>query len=73
MMTAFSTIFGLLPLAFATGPGAASRVSIGLSVMGGMFVSTFLTLYVVPVFYVLAIKAQSRWLPERQEEVPEEI
>ncbi|WP_199246611.1 efflux RND transporter permease subunit [[Phormidium] sp. ETS-05] len=73
MMTAFSTIFGLLPLAFATGAGAASRVSIGLSVMGGMFVSTFLSLYVVPVFYVLAIKAQSRWLPAREEELPEEI
>ena len=54
LMTAFSTIFGVMPLAFASGPGAASRVSIGMSVMGGMLVSTVLSLYVVPVFYVMA-------------------
>ena len=50
LMTAFSTIFGLMPLALATGAGAASRVSIGVSVVGGMFLSTILSLYVVPVF-----------------------
>lgn len=60
LMTAFSTIFGLLPLALATGAGAASRVSIGMAVVGGMFVSTFLSLYVVPVFYTIAMKAQYR-------------
>ena len=56
LMTGFSTIFGVMPLAFASGPGAASRVSIGMSVMGGMLVSTVLTLYVVPVFYVVMAK-----------------
>jgi hydrophobe/amphiphile efflux-1 (HAE1) family protein len=66
LMTAFSTIFGLLPLAFATGAGAASRVSIGMSVVGGMFVSTFLSLYVVPVFYVIATKVQNRVLGQSQ-------
>ena len=45
-----------MPLAFASGPGAASRVSIGMSVMGGMLMSTVLTLYVVPVFYVVMAK-----------------
>ncbi|MBP0002443.1 MAG: efflux RND transporter permease subunit [Cyanobacteria bacterium SBC] len=60
LMTGFSTIFGLLPLALATGAGAASRVSIGMSVVGGMLVSTLLSLYVVPVFYVLANVAQKR-------------
>ncbi len=60
LMTAFSTIFGLLPLAFASGAGAASRVSIGMSVVGGMLVSTLLSLYVVPVFYVIANTAQKR-------------
>ena len=57
LMTGFSTIFGVMPLAFASGPGAASRVSIGMSVMGGMLVSTVLTLYVVPVFYVVMGKS----------------
>ena len=61
MMTAFSTIFGLLPLALATGAGAASRISIGMAVIGGMFVSTFGSLYVVPVFYILASTVQRRF------------
>ncbi len=60
MMTALSTILGVMPLAFATGAGAASRVAIGMAVMGGMFVSTFLSLYIIPVFYVIATSIQSR-------------
>lgn len=60
LMTAFSTIFGMLPLAFASGAGAASRVSLGMAVVGGMFISTLLSLYVIPVFYVIAMKAQYR-------------
>ena len=60
LMTAFSTIFGVLPLAFATGAGAGSRISIGMTVLGGMLVSTVLSLYVVPVFYAIAKLFQSR-------------
>ncbi len=60
MMTALSTILGVMPLAFATGAGAASRVAIGMSVLGGMFVSTLLSLYIIPVFYVIATSLQSR-------------
>lgn len=60
LMTAFSTIFGLVPLAIATGAGAASRVSLGMTVLGGMLISTVLSLYVVPVFYVIATSAQVR-------------
>ncbi|MCC5899247.1 MAG: efflux RND transporter permease subunit [Phormidium sp. BM_Day4_Bin.17] len=60
LMTAFSTIFGLMPLAFASGAGAASRVSIGMSVVGGMFVATILSLYVVPVFYLIINGVQTR-------------
>jgi hydrophobe/amphiphile efflux-1 (HAE1) family protein len=66
LMTAFSTIFGLLPLAFASGAGAASRISLGMAVVGGMLVSTLLTLYVVPVFYVISEKAVSRLLRRRR-------
>ncbi len=69
LMTAFSTIFGLLPLAFASGAGAASRVSLGIAVLGGMLVSTVLSLYVVPVFYVIAANAQARLMKRSTRQV----
>jgi len=53
LMTAFSFIFGVMPLVFAGGAGAQSRHSLGTAVFGGMIVSTFLSLIVVPVFYVI--------------------
>lgn len=71
LMTAFSTIFGVMPLAFASGAGAASRVSIGMSVMGGMLVSTILSLYVVPVFYVMAKGLQLSLFPKSAEDLVE--
>jgi multidrug efflux pump len=40
-----------LPLAFASAEGANSRVAMGVSVIGGMIVSTFLTLFIVPAVY----------------------
>lgn len=64
LMTAFSTIFGLLPLVVATGAGAIARISIGVAVVGGMLISTLLSLYVVPVFYVLATSIQT-WVVSR--------
>jgi multidrug efflux pump len=51
LMTSASTILGILPLAMATGEGAKSRVAMGISVAGGMFVATFMTLFVVPAIY----------------------
>lgn len=51
LMTSFSTILGLLPLMFASGEGARGRVAMGTAVVGGMVVSTLLTLYVVPMIY----------------------
>ncbi|WP_052055556.1 efflux RND transporter permease subunit [Myxosarcina sp. GI1] len=53
LMTAFSTIVGLFPLAIASGAGAASRQSLGTVVIGGMIVATFLSLLVVPVLYIV--------------------
>ncbi len=52
LMTSFSTILGLLPLAFASGEGANGRIAMGVAVIGGMLVSTFLTLFVVPAMYM---------------------
>lgn len=51
LMTSVSTILGLLPLVFASAEGANQRIAMGTAVVGGMLVSTFLTLYVVPAMY----------------------
>ncbi len=51
LMTSVSTILGLLPLAFATGEGANGRIAMGISVVGGMLISTLLTMFIVPAVY----------------------
>ena len=51
LMTSVSTILGLVPLAFATGEGANGRIAMGISVVGGMLVSTLLTMFIVPAVY----------------------
>jgi multidrug efflux pump len=53
LMTAFSTIAGILPIAIGFGAGAESRRPMGVAVVGGMLTSTFLTLFVIPVVYTL--------------------
>ncbi|MFZ9936945.1 MAG: efflux RND transporter permease subunit [Luteolibacter sp.] len=53
LMTSISTIGGTLPLAMATGAGSETRNPLGLVVVGGLGIATFLTLFVVPVFYLL--------------------
>ena len=51
LMTSTSTILGLIPLAFASGEGCNQRIAMGIAVVGGMLVSTVLTMYVVPAIY----------------------
>ncbi len=53
LMTAVSTLFGIVPVAIGLGAGAESRRPLGVAVMGGMIASTLLTLVVVPVVYTL--------------------
>jgi multidrug efflux pump len=51
LMTSMATILGIMPLALGLGEGAQSRVAMGIAVVGGLFISMFLTLFVVPAIY----------------------
>jgi multidrug efflux pump len=51
LMTSLATILGIAPLALGFGEGSQSRVAMGIAVVGGLFISTFLTLFVVPAIY----------------------
>lgn len=53
VMTSLATIFGALPIALAIGAGASSRVSLGIVVVGGLLFALILTLFVIPVMYIL--------------------
>ncbi len=52
LMTSFATILGLLPLIFASAEGSNGRIAMGVAVVGGMLVSTMLTIFVVPAMYM---------------------
>jgi multidrug efflux pump len=51
LMTSLATVLGIAPLALGFGEGAQSRVAMGTAVIGGLLISTFLTLFVVPAIY----------------------
>jgi HAE1 family hydrophobic/amphiphilic exporter-1 len=53
LMTTLATLFGLLPLALGLGSGAELQKPLALAVIGGLLLSTFITLLVLPVFYSL--------------------
>ena len=53
LMTSFAFIFGVMPLAIATGAGAHSRMEIGTAVIGGMLTATILAVFYIPLFFVL--------------------
>ncbi|RPG94164.1 MAG: efflux RND transporter permease subunit [Candidatus Pelagibacter sp. TMED263] len=60
LMTSLSTIIGVLPLILGSGPGAASRLTVGITIFGGMLFSTFFTLYVIPTIYSIIGKNTQR-------------
>jgi multidrug efflux pump subunit AcrB len=72
LMTSFAFIFGVLPLVLATGAGAASRHSLGTTVFGGMLLATFLSLAVVPVFFVVVERLRERFVRAVPAEPPRE-
>ncbi len=73
LMTAFSTLLGIFPLAIATGAGAGSRQSLGTAVFGGMLIATFLSLFVVPILYIVIKTTTERFIkPNRHQEFPTE-
>jgi hydrophobe/amphiphile efflux-1 (HAE1) family protein len=64
LMTTLATILGIVPIALALGAGAESRVSMGIGVIGGLFVGGFLTLYVIPAVYVMVSSKQKATVTE---------
>ena len=60
LMTSLSTIVGVLPLILGSGPGEASRLTIGVVIFSGMIFSTFFTLYVIPSIYLMISKNTQR-------------
>ena len=59
LMTSMATILGAMPIALALGGGAGSRVSMGVVVIGGLFFSLVLTLFVIPAMYTFISKGKS--------------
>ena len=75
LMTAFSTVIGAVPLAWASGAGAGSRISIGTAIIGGMMSSTLLSIFLVPVLFLVIEKIFHPEIPmgsvdDEEEETP---
>ena len=58
LMTATTSMFGLMPLVFASGPGAEIQKPLAIVVIGGLLTSTITTLYLLPILYF--------WLEKRK-------
>lgn len=65
LMTALSFILGVLPLVFATGAGAGSRVSLGITVLAGMIAATVFGTLLVPYFYMLIQRMREKFKGEQ--------
>src|SRR3546814_2298367 len=65
-MTSLAFIGGMIPLFIASGVGAASRIAVGLGVVGGMLAATVLGIFFIPLFY-LSIR---RWLSQQRPAAP---
>ncbi|MGE0269505.1 MAG: efflux RND transporter permease subunit [Candidatus Omnitrophota bacterium] len=70
LMTAFSTIAGILPIAIGFGAGAESRRPLGVAAVGGITLGTFLTFFVIPAVYVLINRNRTKTI-ESAKSLPE--
>lgn len=61
LMTTFAMVIGNIPLALATGAGAAARRQIGCAIVGGMSIGTLFTLFVIPIIYLLFSQYLLSW------------
>jgi multidrug efflux pump len=72
LMTSLAFMFGVFPLAVATGAGAQSRIAIGTAVIGGMLAATALAIFFVPMFFVLVRRVfRHQAAQERPDQGPE--
>jgi multidrug efflux pump len=63
LMTSVATVFGALPIALGLGAGAGSRRPLGYVIIGGLIVSTLITLYLVPAVFVVFERLRGRRAP----------
>ncbi len=73
LMTSLAFIFGLMPLAFASGVGAVGNRSIGMGAVGGMLIGTIFGVFVIPVLFVIFQSLQERISGKPKPETTEEI
>jgi len=72
MMTTMAALFGTLPIALGIGAGGDARQPMGVAVVGGLFLSQIMTLYITPVFYVY-FDELNHWLTSRSRKKEEKI
>ena len=68
LMTSMTMVFGLLPLALATGVGANGNRSLGVGAIGGMLIGTIALLFIVPVLFIIFQSIEERVMPKRGKE-----
>ena len=71
-MTSFAFIFGLAPLAFASGVGAVGNRSIGMGAVGGMLIGTIFGVFVIPILFIIFQGLQERISGAPKEEAQSE-
>ena len=65
LMTSLTMVFGLLPLALATGVGANGNRSLGVGTVGGMLIGTVSLLFIVPALFVIFQTIEERFMKKR--------
>ncbi len=73
LMTAIAALLGAYPMLFPTGAGSASRQSLGTAVFGGTLIATFLSLFVVPVLYIVIGKIREKIVPPQSSDSQHEL